>query len=383
MTSPDVLIAGAGPAGSIAALVLARAGVRVTLIDRARFPRDKLCGDTVNPGAMSVLRRLGMAAAADDGLAVHGMVVTAESGVRCQGRYEEGLVGRALRRHLLDERLLHAATAAGATIEENTLVQSPIVDGDRVRGLTVTASDGRSRSLHAQMVIAADGASSRLARALHLSRHGLEPRRWAIGAYFEDVQAENVGPAFGEMHVRSDRYIGVAPLANDLTNVCVVSADRTALRDPARLVCESLRRDPVLAPRFVRARQVTRPVSLGPLAVDNLACGMPGLVLAGDAAGFIDPMTGDGLRFAFRGGELAATAVLAALERGEPNAQDWLARARRREFAPKWRFNRTLRALVGSATAVGMAARLTAIWPAPLSQVIRYAGDCGVGRSAR
>jgi menaquinone-9 beta-reductase len=380
MASPDVLIAGAGPAGSIAALVLARAGVRVTLIDRARFPRDKLCGDTVNPGAMAVLRRLGLSAAADDGLAVHGMIVTGESGVRCQGRYADGLVGRALRRHRLDERLLNAATAAGATIEEDTLVQAPIVEGGRVRGLTVTAADGCSRSHYAQVVIAADGASSRLARALQLSRHSRRPRRWAIGAYFEDVEAESAGPAFGEMHVRTDRYIGVAPLAHDLTNVCVVSADRHALRDPARLVCDSIRRDPVLAARFTRARQVTRPVCLGPLAVDNLACGWPGLLLAGDAAGFIDPMTGDGLRFAFRGGELSATAALAVLERGDHSAHDWLARARRREFAPKWRFNRTLRALVGSATAVGMAARVTKMWSSPLTQVIRYAGDCGVGR---
>lgn len=355
----------------------------MTLIERARFPRDKLCGDTVNPGAMSVLERLEISAAADDGLAVHGMVVTGESGVRCQGRYADGLVGRAIRRHLLDERLLNAAIAAGATVEESTLVQAPIIDGGRVSGLTVTTADGRTRALHARMIIAADGARSRLARAVQLSRHSLKPRRWAVGAYFEHVEAESPGPAFGEMHVRSDRYIGVAPLSKDLTNVCVVSADRAALREPAKLVCETLRHDPVLAPRFAHARQVTQPVCLGPLAVENLACGMPGLLLAGDAAGFIDPMTGDGLRFAFRGGELAATAAVAALQRGDVDAYEWLARARRREFAPKWRFNRTLRALVGSATAVGIAARVTSMWPTPLSQVIRYAGDCGVGRAAR
>ena len=60
----DVLIAGAGPAGAIAAMVLARAGARVLVLDRARFPRDKLCGDTLNPGALAVLERLGLDAAA-------------------------------------------------------------------------------------------------------------------------------------------------------------------------------------------------------------------------------------------------------------------------------------------------------------------------------
>jgi geranylgeranyl reductase family protein len=382
MSSPNVLIAGAGPAGSIAALVLARAGVRVTVIDRAQFPRDKLCGDTVNPGAMAILRRLGVAHVADDGLAVHGMVVTGESGVRCQGRYADGLVGRALRRHQLDERLLRAATDAGATIEERTLVREPIVENGRVRGVVVSGPDGHARSLDARMVIAADGASSRLARALQLSRHSARPRRWAVGAYFEGVDAGTPGPPVGEMHVRSDRYVGVAPLSNDVTNVCVVTADRAALRDPARLVCETLRRDAILAPRFSSARQVTPPVCLGPLAVDNVACGMPGLLLAGDAAGFIDPMTGDGLRFAFRGGELAASAALMALEQGHDNVHEWLARARRREFAPKWRFNRTLRALVGSAAAVGVAARVATIAPSVIEQVVRYAGDCRVGTSA-
>ena len=380
--SPDVLIAGAGPAGSIAALILARAGVRVTLIDRARFPREKLCGDTVNPGAMAVLRRLGIAGVTDDGLAVNGMVVTGESGVRCEGRYTDGLAGRALSRHHLDARLLAAAAAAGATVEEQTLVREPIVEDGRVCGVRVSHADGRLRSLQARMVIAADGASSRLARTLQLSRHSARPRRWAVGAYFEGVATPLSDPAVGEMHVRSDRYIGIAPLPNAVTNVCVVTSDRVALRDPPRLLCESLRRDRILSPRFTQARQITRPVCLGPLAVENIACGMPGLLLAGDAAGFIDPMTGDGLRFAFRGAELAASAALMALERGDHTVHEWLARARRREFAPKWRFNRALRSLVGSAPAVGVAARAAAIFPSMIAPVVRYAGDCRVGRPA-
>ena len=80
------------------------------------------------------------------------------------------------------------------------------------------------------------------------------------------------------------------------------------------------------------------------VAVDAAAVGAPGLLLAGDAAGFIDPMTGDGLRFAIRGAELAAAAALRELETGGPAHAD-LAAARRREFAGKWRMNRALRAL--------------------------------------
>ena len=120
---------------------------------------------------------------------------------------------------------------------------------------------------------------------------------------------------------------------------------------------------------------MTRVVCLGPLAVESSGCGVPGLVLAGDSAGFIDPMTGDGLHFALRGAELAAAEVIDALAHGRTDAHVRLAAARRREFTRKWMFNRALRSLVGSPLAV-RAAALGARWsPGWVHQTIRYAGD--------
>src|SRR5579862_42 len=98
----DVVIVGAGPAGAVAATVLARAGARVRILDRAVFPRDKLCGDTVNPGTLAHLRGLGMAGAVDaQGLPIDGMLLTGED-VAIRGRYPAGLHGRALARRDLD-----------------------------------------------------------------------------------------------------------------------------------------------------------------------------------------------------------------------------------------------------------------------------------------
>src|SRR5216117_3363237 len=97
--SDHVLIVGAGPAGAVAATVLARAGARVRLIDRATFPRDKLCGDTVNPGALAVLRRLGLTTSLDArALRVDGMRLTGENGVSIDARYPDGLYGLAILR---------------------------------------------------------------------------------------------------------------------------------------------------------------------------------------------------------------------------------------------------------------------------------------------
>jgi flavin-dependent dehydrogenase len=372
---PDVVVCGAGPAGSIAALVLARAGARVRIIDRARFPRDKLCGDTVNPGAMAILSRLGLRAATAGGLPIDGMLVTGDSGIRCVGRYASGARGIALRRATLDAALLDAAVRAGAVFEERVLVRDPIVDSGRVRGVVVAGPNGMSRTLASAMVIAADGGSSRLARALGLSRHAARPRRWAVGAYFEDVSGFADGARLGEMHVRPGRYVGVAPMPGGITNACVVTSDRRALRNPGALLRETLDHDALLADRFSGARMVTRPVCLGPLAVQEAGCGVPGLLLAGDAAGFIDPMTGDGLRFAFRGAELAAETALSAMDRGSLDAPATLSRLRRQEFGAKWRFNRTLRAVAESPIAVRVAA-VGARWsPSLLARVIRYAGD--------
>src|SRR6185295_5736080 len=139
----------------------------------------------------------------------------------------------------------------------------------------------------------------------------------------------------GEMHIRRGRYIGVAAIPDGLTNVCLVRPSRPGdaeLRDPAALLARELRRDPQLRDRAADARLAGPPVVLGPLAVDATGNMMDGLLLAGDAAGFIDPMTGDGLRFAVRGGELAAAAALRALEHGWRGLHDRLAAERRAEF---------------------------------------------------
>ena len=375
MSTADVLIAGAGPAGAIAALVLARRGVRVTLVDRARFPRNKLCGDTINPGALAILRRLGLEHLTEGGLPVRGMVVSGD-GVSVTGAYEDGLRGVAISRRILDERLVAAAAAAGAQVEEGVLVQAPIMHSSTgvVLGVELQHASGRLERRGVMVTIAADGRSSRLARAAALARTPRRPRRWAIGAIFEGVTGLR---EFGEMHVRAGRYIGIAPLPGGRANACVVTADRAALRDPM-LLTGSITREREIAHRFASARMVSETITLGPLAVETNGAGMAGLLLAGDAAGFIDPMTGDGLRFAFRGGELAAEEALRVLHEGWNGAHIRLNAVRQREFATKWRFNRSLRALASSPAALRAAGFFASFSPAALRHIISYAGDAGL-----
>jgi flavin-dependent dehydrogenase len=376
MPIDDVIVVGGGPAGAVAAIVLARAGLRVRLLERATFPRDKLCGDTHNPGAIALLDRLGLYPA-DDGLPIRGMLVTGPGAVRVDGWYPAGVIGRAIRRSVLDHRLLQSAAASGVAVAEGVRVHDVVTDArGQVSGVAVEGSGG-TRQMGARMVVAADGRSSRLARALGLARYARAPRRWAVGGYFSGVTGLS---ARGEMHVRSRRYIGVAPLPDGFTNVCVVTADRLALRDPASLIASAVATEPELAGRFAAAKLETSPVCLGPLAVECRVPGRAGLLLAGDAAGFIDPMTGDGLRLAIRGAELAAAECLDALDRGDLSGAHLRLGARRRQaLGTKLRFNRLLRALSGSTPAVHGAAVATRLSSWPLRQVIRYVGDVAAG----
>jgi len=374
----DVIVCGAGPAGSVAATMLARGGARVLLIDRARFPRDKLCGDTLNPGTLAVLRRLALENISSLSLPIEGMIVSGERGARIRARYRRGARGVSILRRDLDLTLLESAVASGVRVELGVVARRPLVDSEgatpRVRGVVVAGRDGRDLRIPAPIVIAADGRRSRLALALHLIRHPPRPRRWAIGGYFDGVTGMS---AFGEMHVRRGRYVGVAPVPNGLANICCVSETTDGFNDPAGALWAAIGADAALAERCVGARLVDAPTSMGPLAVEAAACGVPGLLLAGDAAGFIDPMTGDGLRFAVQGGELAARAALASLADGRA-AHRRLATWRRHAFARKHRFNRALRSIVAVPSTVVAASRVARVAPWAIRRLVDVAGDVGL-----
>ena len=380
MTACDVVVVGAGPAGSVAAATLASAGVSVRLLDRARFPRPKLCGDTLNPGAFAVLQQLEAAGLSSGfcarlrarALPIDGMTVSGPDGTAVAAQYPAHVRGLSISRSELDLMLVERAAACGVDIVEGVRADAPLVEQGRVTGVRLPAAAGKT--WRARVVIIADGRGSRLASALKLSRLARRPRRWAFGGYFSGVAAV---AGCGEMHLRDDGYIGVSPLPDGLTNVCVV---RTLTSPSAGRWCqqtvirETVAADRWLRDRFVSARLESPVMALGPLAVDASGAGIPGALLAGDAAGFVDPMTGDGLRFALRGGVLAARAALDELATGDPSFR-WLERQRQREFGYKWRFNRALRWMAGSPAALAVATRVSARWPEPVRHLVREAGD--------
>jgi flavin-dependent dehydrogenase len=302
-----------------------------------------------------------------------------------ESAYPRGLHGVALGRSVLDAALVQEAMRTGASFEPGVAVREAIVEerrnGRLVTGVSIGAG-GQERPLAARVVIGADGRRSTLAFKLGLASHASKPRRWAIGAYFEEAGAQ---ARRGEMHIRRGRYIGVAPLPGGLANVCLVKPSGPGdpdLHEPEAALRREIAAEPLLRDRYAGARLVRPPIVLGPLAVDSSERAIDGLILAGDAAGFIDPITGDGLRFAVRGAEMAAASALHALAHGWSGVHARLAAGRRREFGAKWRFNRALRLMVSDARTIQLLAATARLAPGATRAMIEYAGDCGIARHA-
>jgi hypothetical protein len=160
------------------------------------------------------------------------------------------------------------------------------------------------------------------------------------------------------------------------TNICVVTARREGAADPLGLIRRYLASDRLLAPRFADAACVSLVSVLGPLAFDVVAPGRRGLLLAGDAAGFVDPITGDGLNLAMHGAVLAAGEALRVLNTGDWNgAVERLNQQRAATLGGKLRFNRGVRTLTNSALAVRLAGVGARVAPAVVRYLVARAGD--------
>ena len=365
---PDVLIVGGGPAGASTAFQLARRGVRVRVLERARFPRAKACAECLSPQASRVLEDMGVLRELETrGVWLRGMTVRAPNGVSAQGDYATHAVhgfhdrGLAIRRELLDAALLRRACDAGADVTEDCRVTDVLRDNHgSVCGVTVLDSGG-SRAMRAPIVVAADGLRSVVARRLGLARTAAWPRRISLVAHYRGVGDVT---DYVEMHVERDGFVGIADVGEGVTTVAAVFPVRRAAemsRDRSAFLDRWLASKRQLAGRFQRARRDAGASAIGPFASHARRAWHPGALLVGDAADFYDPFTGEGIYAALRGGELAAAAVTQALEAPANSSifREYDA-VRRREFGGKWVVERFIGAGVAFAPITNRAVRALA-----------------------
>jgi len=325
--SYEAIVVGAGPGGSATAALLAEAGHRVVLLDKARFPRHKACSEYVNPAGARLLERLGVAAGAWD-LGAHrldGMLIHAPNGGRFLADFAGAEAGRAalgLSRYRLDHLLVQRAVAAGATLVEGAHVRGVLVEEGRVVGVEATIGSGRRERLRAPLVVGADGRHSVVARQLGLASPLRWPRRTGLVAHYRGVSGL-AGQPWGEMHVAHHGYAGLAPLEDGVTNVAFVADAAAVAGREGNLVDffeAGLAAMPGVARRLAGADRVGGIRGVGPMAQRSRRAAGDGFLLVGDAASFLDPFTGEGIYEALRAAFLAAPVASAALRAGDTSA---------------------------------------------------------------
>jgi flavin-dependent dehydrogenase len=307
----DVVVVGAGPAGSAVALLLARAGVAVRIVERARFPRRKVCGEYLNAGAVEALARLGVLdAVRAASSALRGVRLIPEDAPGVELPFER--LALACPRETLDALLLDAAVAAGAVLEQGRVEELIVEEGECV-GVTVRDEAGAVQDRPARHVVGADGIGSVVARTLTVTKPVRANARYAVGGHYAGF-----GNLDGhvEMYVGGGAYFALNPLGADRANVMVVVPKDRLARWSAD-VDAGIHGAAAALGRGVRSFEgVTRlggRVSVGPLAHDVIEAERAGAILVGDASGFLDPFTGQGVLLALVSAERAAAAILIAL----------------------------------------------------------------------
>ena len=335
--SADVIVVGAGPAGSAAAWALRQAGREVVVLEKADFPREKVCGDGLTPRGVKALQDLGVDTSPQagwvrhKGLRVHGGgVVTEVDWPRLQNWPDYSLV---LRRSELDARLAAHAEAAGARVHTGVTVTEPLLDdAGRVAGVHAQAGPDREPQVwRAPLVVSAEGLSGRLAKALGLVRREDRPLGVAVRRYVRSRRAADDyldisfdltadGPSRDSM----PGYGWIFGMGDGTANVGYGLLDtRRGTGADHRAVLRAWL-DTFPAEEGLGEEDAVTPLRGAglPMALNRGPAYTRGLLLAGDAAGTVNPFNGEGISYALETGRLAGATAADALARPEGPARE-------------------------------------------------------------
>ncbi len=340
----DVIVVGAGPAGSTAAAYLARAGVNVLLLEKTAFPREKVCGDGLTPRAVRELITLGVPIREEDGwIRNHGLRIFG-GGMRLQLPWPDlaafpdyGLVRP---RRDFDEILARHAQGAGATLLERTNVVGPVLDDSgRVVGVSARPVDERGRragelvTYRAPIVLAADGVSARFALALGIAKRDDRPLGVAVRTYFtsprhDDDWLESWLELWDGQPRRSNLLPGygwIFGVGDGTSNVGLGILNSSSAFGHVDYK-DLLHRWVATMPDewgFTEQNQVgeIRGAAL-PMAFNRTPHYDRGVLLLGDAGGMVNPFNGEGIAYAMESARYAAEVVVQALARRDAASRE-------------------------------------------------------------
>ncbi|MGZ4590281.1 MAG: geranylgeranyl reductase family protein [Actinomycetes bacterium] len=336
----DVIVVGAGPAGSTTAYHLAQAGADVLLLEKTAFPREKVCGDGLTPRAVKSLTSMGIDTSEQAGWLHNKGLRIIGGGMRLELPWPDlasfpdyGLVRP---RSDFDDLLVRQAVKAGAVLRENTSVQGPVLDDrtGRILGVTAKAEDGSEVSYHAPLVVAADGNSSRLSLGMGLHKRDDRPMGVAVRTYYTSPRHDDDWlESWLELWDRGDDgrerllpgYGWIFGVGDGTSNVglgILNTSTAWGKVDYKDLLKRWLDQTP--EEWGFREENRTQPVrgAALPMGFNRQPHYTRGLLLVGDSGGMVNPFNGEGIAYAMESGELAAQVIAQALARPTDDARE-------------------------------------------------------------
>jgi geranylgeranyl reductase family protein len=314
----DVIVVGAGPAGAAAAYYMAKAGLKVSVLEQKSFPRGKVCGDFVSPGTTKELRQLGVALSAvfKEANAINHATVYLNGEELVADVFPAVLdlprYSRVMPRQVLDGLILETARKAGATVLLGVEVKSYTIERD---GVAVTAQVGEeTKVFHAQLLIGADGNDSIVAQTLHGAAWSTVERAFTARGYFEGVGGKQNE---ANMFYNSESFPGCAwiyPMGRGEANVGVgyIAGASPEPEKPDALLKRLIQTDAGMKSRLENAKLKGK-IEVSQVNLYDAQAALVGdrVLLVGEAAGLTNPYNGEGVQLALQSGRWAAQTAAA------------------------------------------------------------------------
>ena len=389
----DVLVVGAGPGGSAAAYHLARHGIDVTVVEKAAFPREKVCGDGLTPRSVKAIQDMGVDTTDPGfekviGLRTHARRTTIQLPWPDLTSFPP--YGLVMPREGFDHLLAQRAVKAGARLMERTEAVAPIITDGWVRGATIRSAEDKDAEpieVRARFVIASDGAASRFATPAGVVRDqsrplGIAARRYYrtdyhpgpwLESWLDLWEGDLLLPGYGWLFPVAGGTINLgAGLLNTFKNFKDVSAQRlfnafATMLPPSFGVSEET----------AEGRLLSGPL---PMSFNRSPQAVPGMLLVGDAAGAVNPFNGEGIAYAMETGEMAADMVHEALVQHRPGLTMSYPEALRQRYGRYFTIGRGFARAVGKPTIMGLATRFMLPRPTVMNFALRVMGNLSDGR---
>lgn len=328
----DVIVVGGGPGGSSTTAFLSKAGKKVLLLDKATFPRDKICGDALSGKTISVLNELGLTnkIAKQKHGKIHGIILSSPKGEEMRLPFTKGgknvrPTGYVVRRQDADNVFFQNAKKLAAKTIEGFIVTDVIKENEQVVGVKGIGPDKKEKEFKGKVIVGADGAYSTLVRKLNVEKHDDNHMCTATRAYFKNVEGltDNI-----EIHFIKDLmpgYFWVFPIDGKNANVglgMVVKDLKKKNYDLRKKTIEVINQHPLFKERFKNAKLEDNVMTWQlPFGSKQQQVHGNGFVLVGDAAALIDPFSGEGVGNALLSGKIASKNILNAFKKKDFSAK--------------------------------------------------------------